>query len=108
MLIDLGDDTSNGGSWETFSINSLAREFRDFDIVSVAGNHDTGSTVRKQMEDKGFTVLDGKPVTVGGVRFLGSSDPRSSGLTAGYDGNASDNSLRAAPAGRGAREGGVR
>ncbi len=92
MLIDLGDDTSNGGSWETFSINSLAREFRDFDIVSVAGNHDTGSTVRKQMEDKGFTVLDGKPVTVGGVRFLGSSDPRSSGLTAGYDGNASDNS----------------
>ena len=27
-LIDLGDDTSNGGSWETFSINSLAREFR--------------------------------------------------------------------------------
>jgi predicted phosphodiesterase len=92
-LIDLGDDTSNGGSWETFSINSLAREFRDFDIVSVAGNHDTGSTVRKQMEDKGFTVLDGKPVTVGGVRFLGSSDPRSSGLTAGYDGNASDNSL---------------
>jgi predicted phosphodiesterase len=93
MLIDLGDDTSNGGSWETFSINSLAREFRDFDIVSVAGNHDTGSTVRKQMEDKGFTVLDGKPVTVGGVRFLGSSDPRSSGLTAGYDGNASDNSL---------------
>lgn len=93
MLIDLGDDTSNGASWETFSINSLAREFRDFDIVSVAGNHDTGPTVRKQMEDKGFTVLDDKPVTVGGVRFLGSSDPRSSGLTAGYRGNASDNSV---------------
>ena len=92
-LIDLGDDTSNGGSWETFSINSLAREFRDFDVVSVAGNHDTGSTVRKQMEDKGFTVLDGKPVTVNGIRFLGSSDPRSSGLTAGYSGSASDNSV---------------
>jgi predicted phosphodiesterase len=93
MLIDLGDDTSNGGTWETFSINSLARQFRDFDVVSVAGNHDTGSTVPKQMKDKGFTVLDGKPVTVGGVRFLGSSDPRSSGLTAGYSGEASDNSI---------------
>lgn len=91
MLIDLGDDTSSGQSWETFSINSLAREFRGFDVVSVAGNHDTGPTIRKQMEDKDFTVLDGKPVTVDGIRFLGSSDPRSSGLTAGYSGNESDN-----------------
>ncbi len=93
MLIDLGDDTSSGQSWETFSLNSLAREFDGFDIVSVAGNHDTGPTIRKQMDDKGFTVLAGKPVTVGGVRFLGSSDPRSSGLTAGYDGDESDNIL---------------
>ena len=91
MLIDLGDDTSNGASWETFSINSLAREFRDDDVVSVAGNHDTGSTVADQMKDKGFTVLDDEPVDVGGVRFLGSSDPRSSGLTAGYFGDAKDN-----------------
>jgi predicted phosphodiesterase len=91
MLIDLGDDTSSGQSWETFSLNSLAREFDGFDIVSVAGNHDTGPTITKQMKDKEFTVLDGKPVTVGGVRFLGSSDPRSSGLTAGYNGNESDN-----------------
>ena len=91
MLIDLGDDTSSGQSWETFSLNSLAREFEGFDIVSVAGNHDTGPTIRKQMEDKGFTVLGGEPVTVDGIRFLGSSDPRSSGLTAGYDGDESDN-----------------
>lgn len=96
MLIDLGDDTSNGASWEAFSINSLAREFRDFEIVAVAGNHDTGPTVRKQMKDEGFTVLDGKPVTVDGVRFIGSSDPRSSGLTAGYSGDETrnNNSLR--------------
>lgn len=91
LLIDLGDDTSNGASWEEFSINSLAREFRDFDVVSVAGNHDTGPIVRRQMRDKGFTLLSGKPVTVDGIRFLGSSDPRSSGLTAGYNGAESDN-----------------
>lgn len=92
MLIDLGDDTSTGASWETFSLNSLAREFEGFDVVSVAGNHDTGDTVADQMADKGFTVLDGEPVEVGGVRFLGSSDPRSSGLTAGYFGDAANNS----------------
>ncbi len=91
LLIDLGDDTSTGGAWEAFSLNSLAREFRGFDVVSVAGNHDTGGFVAEQMKKKGFEVLDGSPVTVGGVRFIGSSDPRSSGLTAGYLGNESDN-----------------
>ncbi|MFZ0140131.1 MAG: metallophosphoesterase family protein [Aeromicrobium sp.] len=92
LLLDVGDDTSNGGSWETFSINSLAREFRGFSIVAVAGNHDQGSSVTDTMKDRGFRVLTGRrPVDVGGIRFLGSSDPRSSGLTAGYDGNEDDN-----------------
>ena len=91
MVIDLGDDTSNGGSWETFSINSLAREFRGFPIVAVAGNHDQGSSVTETMKDRGFRVLSGRPVDVEVIRFLGSSDPRSSGFTAGYDGDESDN-----------------
>ena len=91
LLIDLGDDTSNGGSWETFSINSLAREFRGSSIVAVAGNHDQGSSVTDAMKSRGFRVLNGRPVDVDGIRFLGSSDPRSSGLTAGYDGNEDDN-----------------
>jgi len=91
LLIDLGDDTSTGAAWEAFSLNSLAREFRGIPTVAVAGNHDTGGFVREQMEEKGFTVLDGEPVDVGGVRFIGSSDPRSSGLTAGYSGDESDN-----------------
>ena len=91
LLIDLGDDTSNGGSWETFSINSLAREFRGMPIVAVAGNHDQGSSVTETMKDRGFRLLTGRPVNVGGIRFLGSSDPRSSGLVAGYDGDESDN-----------------
>jgi predicted phosphodiesterase len=91
LLIDLGDDTSNGAGWETFSINSLAREFRGSKIVAVAGNHDQGSSVTVAMRNRGFRVLDGRPVNVSGIRFLGSSDPRSSGLTAGYDGNESDN-----------------
>jgi predicted phosphodiesterase len=91
LLIDVGDDTSNGGNWETFSINSLAREFRGFPIVAVAGNHDQGSSVTETMKDRGFRLLTGRPVNVGGIRFLGSSDPRSSGLVAGYTGDESDN-----------------
>lgn len=84
LLLDLGDDTSNGADWEDFSINSLAREFRGYDVVAIAGNHDQGSRVPDQMRDRGFEVLDGRPVTIGGVRFVGDSDPRASGLTAGY------------------------
>ena len=82
LLIDLGDDTGQGASWESFSINSLAREFDGFETVAVAGNHDTDA-VAEQMADKGFTVLGGEPVEVGGVRFLGASDPRGTKLT-GY------------------------
>jgi predicted phosphodiesterase len=82
LLIDLGDDTSQGDAWENFSINSLAREFDGFDVVAVGGNHDAKATT-EQMRRSGFTVLDGKPVTVGGVRFLGETDPRGTTI-AGY------------------------
>lgn len=85
LLIDAGDDTSTGGSWEGFSIRSLARQFRDIPTVAVAGNHDEGDFVADQMKDEGFTVLDGDPTDVEGITFLGYSDPRSSGLTAGWD-----------------------
>ncbi len=61
LLIDLGDDTSQGGAWETFSINSLARAFKGFDVVSIGGNHDSRRTTKDQ-EKAGFTVLDGDPV----------------------------------------------
>lgn len=90
MLIDLGDDTSNGASWEDFSINSLAKAFKGFTVVAVAGNHDTGPYIRQQMRKAGFHVLAGNPERIDGINFLGSSDPRSSGLTAGYSGNESD------------------
>lgn len=91
FVIDLGDDTSNGASWEAFSLNSLREQFADLPIVAVAGNHDQGREVKRAMRRNDFIVLDGKPVEVEGVRILGDSDPRSSGLTAGYNGNESDN-----------------
>ncbi|MBA4607671.1 metallophosphoesterase family protein [Aeromicrobium sp. Marseille-Q0843] len=91
FVLDLGDDTSNGASWEAFSIKSLRETFEDLPIVAVAGNHDTGRYIRREMERNDFTVLDGEPTEIEGVRMLGESDPRSSGLTAGYNGNEGDN-----------------
>jgi predicted phosphodiesterase len=82
VLINAGDDTSSGGTWEAFSVNSLAETFEGYDVVAVAGNHDPGPAIVEQYERAGFTVLSGEPVDVAGIRFLGDRDPRESGLTA--------------------------
>jgi predicted phosphodiesterase len=84
VLITAGDDTSTGGSWEDFSVNSLADAFEGYDVVATAGNHDTGTAVVEAYRRADFTVLDGEPVEVAGIRFLGDNDPRGSGLTANY------------------------
>jgi predicted MPP superfamily phosphohydrolase len=63
-----------------FSINSLAQHFKDFKVVSVAGNHDAGGFIEEAMRKNKFTVLDSKPVEVDGIRFLGDSDPTKTGL----------------------------
>lgn len=80
VLIDAGDDTSSGQSWEVFSINSLAQHFKNLKVVAVAGNHDAGGHIEAAMRKNGFTVLDSKPVEVEGIRFLGDSDPTKTGL----------------------------
>jgi predicted phosphodiesterase len=83
LVIDAGDDTSSGGSWERFSVNSLADAFEGFEVVVVGGNHDHGGAIVEAYEDQGFTVLAGEPETVEGITFLGDSDVRASGLVAG-------------------------
>lgn len=91
FVMDLGDDTANGAEWEEFSIRSLAATFSDLPVLAIAGNHDQGDAVLQQMRDAGFRVLDGDTTEIEGVRILGDSDPRSSGLTAGYTGNEGEN-----------------
>jgi hypothetical protein len=87
ILLDAGDDTSTGSSWEGFSLESLDHAFDDLDHrYSVAGNHDHGDFVTKTMRKLGFTTLVGKPVHgPDGIRLLGVSDPRSSGLGSWVD-----------------------
>lgn len=81
ILLNAGDDTSVGGSWEAFSLDSIDAAFRDWDTRLVAlGNHDYGDFVPEYLERLGFTVLRGDTVDVEGMRVYGVPDPRSSGL----------------------------
>ena len=80
-VFDAGDDTSTGKRWEAFSLDSLNAAFDGYDSFGVAGNHDSGSFVHGYLEDRGWTMLDGKVVDgPGGTTLLGVDDPRSSGL----------------------------
>jgi hypothetical protein len=82
FLLDAGDDTSTGSSWEAFSLESLDEAFHDYDDrFAIAGNHDNGDFVTDQADKLGFRTLVGEVVDgPEGIRILGVSDPRSSGL----------------------------
>lgn len=81
MVLNTGDDTSVGGDWEAFSLNSLDSTFADYDErIVVPGNHDEGPFVSEYLEERGWHVLDGKVQEIGGINWLGDADPRSSGL----------------------------
>lgn len=80
-VLDAGDDTSSGQSWEAFSLDSVTAAFEGLDRWGVAGNHDNGDFVTDYLEDLGWTMLDGEVVDgPGGISLLGLDDPRSSGL----------------------------
>ncbi len=81
IVADTGDDTSSGSPMEAFSLNSLNATFKDYERVVAVGNHDNGTFVSDHLKKLGWTVLAGKPKTVGGITFLGDSDPRSSTVT---------------------------
>ena len=82
FLLDAGDDTSTGSSWESFSLESLDQAFSDVDDrYAIAGNHDGGDFVIDRLDELGFTTLRGEVVDgPDGIRLLGASDVRSSGL----------------------------
>ena len=82
VVLDAGDDTSTGETWEQFSLDSLDAAFEGYDAkVAIAGNHDNGTFVNRHLASLGWTHLDGKPVEpFADVRITGVDDPRSSGL----------------------------
>jgi Calcineurin-like phosphoesterase len=82
VVLDAGDDTSTGETWEEFSLESLDKSFDGYDHrVFIEGNHDNGSFVKRHLSSRGWTHLTGKAVEpFADVRITGVDDPRSSGL----------------------------
>jgi hypothetical protein len=82
VVLDAGDDTSTGETWEEFSLDSLDKSFDGYDHrVFIEGNHDNGSFVKRHLSSLGWTHLTGKPIEpFADVRLTGVDDPRSSGL----------------------------
>ena len=82
VVLDAGDDTSTGETWEEFSLDSLDSAFEGYDArIFISGNHDNGTFVNRHLRSLGWTHLDGKPLQpFGDVRVTGVDDPRSSGL----------------------------
>ena len=104
FLIDAGDDTSTGGAWEAFSLESLEHAFEGFDDrFPIAGNHDNGDLVAQQAEGSASPPSTARCDGPGGIRLLGVSDPRSSGLGSWRDERASLSPTRVAAGGRGLR-----
>ncbi len=80
-VLNGGDDTSTGSSWEAFSLDSVSAAFDGVRRWGVAGNHDNGTFVTEYLSELGWTMLDGEVVEgPGGGTLLGVADPRSSGL----------------------------
>lgn len=74
-VLDGGDTAMSGTSVESYCVNAFAGALPDdLPLVVSTGNHDSVLTA-EQMEQAGYTVLDGEPVEVAGVRLLGDTDP---------------------------------
>ena len=63
VVLDAGDDTSTGETWEEFSLESLDKSFDGYDHrVFIEGNHDNGSFVKRHLSSLGWTHLTGKAI----------------------------------------------
>lgn len=81
VVLNAGDDTSTGATWEAFSLDSVSAAFDGYERFGVAGNHDSGDFVADYLAEHGWEMLDGEVVEgPGGGTLLGVADPRSSGL----------------------------
>ncbi|WP_349827310.1 metallophosphoesterase family protein [Brevibacterium litoralis] len=76
LFIDGGDVTMTGTPAENLCVDVLDSAIpRGVDKVTVKGNHDSRDTI-EHFDALGWTVLRGRAVEVGGLTFLGDSDPR--------------------------------
>jgi predicted phosphodiesterase len=74
VVVDSGDITDHGSAPENRYLDGVRRV--DAPYVWVRGNHDSMVTQHAMQKIPGVTVLNGRPRTVAGIRFLGVGDPR--------------------------------
>jgi predicted phosphodiesterase len=74
VVVDSGDITDHGSAAENRYLDGVRGVGAPY--VWVRGNHDSMTTQRAMQKIPGVTVLNGKPVNVAGIRFLGAGDPR--------------------------------
>lgn len=75
IVVDGGDTTISGSEIEDACVRVLASGLpKHVKKVVSLGNHDSAAT-ESQMRKAGFTVLDGKAISVNGLKILGDSDP---------------------------------
>lgn len=79
IAADAGDTTASGTKFEDLCVKTTLEAFSDsrVSVVQAPGNHDSGVT-NEQMTERGARVLSGSVIRLGGVNFLGNSDPRAS------------------------------
>jgi predicted MPP superfamily phosphohydrolase len=74
VIVDTGDIADHGTAPESAYVRPIADLGRPY--VFVKGNHDSVLTAAAVAEAPNAVVLDGTPVDVAGLRFLGAPDPR--------------------------------
>ncbi len=75
VILDTGDLTDFGNPLETKMTEGLLSI--EIPYVFVPGNHDTPETISFIKEMPNSTVLEGKTVTIDGIKFKGNADPLS-------------------------------
>lgn len=81
LMIDAGDDTSSGKPWEEFSLRSLHQQFKDFSIMAVPGNHDSGKFVANYWHQHGAITPNNEVKEIDGIHTFLIGDPRYSDYT---------------------------
>ncbi len=74
VIVDSGDIADHGTAPESTYVTPIGGLDRPY--VFVKGNHDSVVTAAAVADQPNAVVLDGPPVTVAGLRFLGAPDPR--------------------------------
>ncbi len=87
FIIDTGDITDFGSPLEIELTKGIKRI--PLPYIYIAGNHDSPEVIAELKRIENIRVLEGEPVTIGGIKLLGFADPAS-------------NSVRMAPASNGA------